>query len=62
MVGASDVHINIPESEHIVEVAKSKGKRLKIVDNGRHLLFQDKPEITKEVIADVKDWILARSA
>jgi alpha-beta hydrolase superfamily lysophospholipase len=62
LVGASDVRINIPESEMFVELAKSKDKQLKIVDNGRHQLFQDKQETTKEVIEDMKDWILARSA
>lgn len=51
----------IPDSEKLVQIAKSKDKRLKIVDNARHLLFHDKPEITKEVIHDIKDWILARS-
>jgi len=37
--GGNDVRINIPESEKFVELAKSKDKRLKIVDNARHLLF-----------------------
>jgi len=62
LVGASDVRINIPESEKFVELAKSKDKQLKIIDNGRHLRFQDKEETTKEAIEDIKDWILARSA
>lgn len=61
LVGASDVRINIPESELFVELARSKDKRLKIVDNARHLLFQDQREITNEVIEDTKEWILARS-
>lgn len=61
LVGADDVRIKIPESKMFIELAKSNDKRLKLVENGRHL-FQDKREITKEAIKDVRDWILARSA
>lgn len=61
LVGSDDTRVNIPDSEKFVQLAKSKDKRLKIIDNARHLLFQDKPEITKEVIEDITDWILARS-
>ena len=61
LVGTNDTCVNIPDSEKLVEIAKSNDKRLKIIDNARHLLFHDKPDITKEVINDIIDWILARS-
>jgi len=61
MVGDGDVRINIPESKLLIKVAKSKDKRFKLYENARHMLFQDKPEISREAMNDVKDWILARS-
>jgi acylglycerol lipase len=61
LVGDGDVRINIPDSKLLIKVAKSKDKRFKLFENARHMLFQDKPETSKEAMNDVKDWILARS-
>ena len=61
VVGNEDTRIVIPDSERLVQLARSNDKRLKIVENDRHMLFQDKAEITAEVINDIKEWILARS-
>ena len=61
LVGENDTRVNILDSEALIQSAKSQDKQMEIIDNARHLLFQDTPEITKDVIEKVIDWILTRT-
>jgi len=58
--GTEDVRTSAENSKELIERAASADKELKLYPGAAHQLLQDKADITKNVIADIKQWIGTR--
>jgi len=58
--GSADRVVTVSGHELMARESKSSDTQLKVYDGGYHNLLQE-PELKTQVMADIREWILARS-
>jgi len=58
--GERDGRVEVAACEELVRRAGAVDKTLRVLQGGRHQLFQDVPEVTAAAVREVTDWVRAR--